>query len=509
MGGRRYLLWILAGASFFSCKETILETLQYQKEEVSPTPTTLQGEIDTSWGENGSFSAFWGNENEICMSLNDMAIGEDGSIYAGGSFTFHSNASEICPTTDLNATLLKILPDGKGYDTSFGSSGRIEFGGNATNSRDTISDIEIFNNKLYIAGEIIQDEGGTPIKYLFVGRLDLNGNWDSSFGGNCLPEIAGAVSPKGCFVFKQSLFGFSDHSAYPLITRIGYALRIDANGKIYLMGSLRKPLSDVEAFLVRLKPDGSGLDTTFNGTGYIYEDEDFFQDLNNLVYGRGFILKEDKIFLLIQFPEGLSQRTAVLGFYSNGTYNLSFGVNGTVKIRDFLVTPSDHDLLVNTIFPLSDGFLLGGNADNNSTNSTYVPTGAVGKFTYDTGGRASSFGSSGSIKIDNPLGINSTFEVIYRVLLFQGRVYFIGTYSYASKGHIMLGAIDPSTGELEGSFGNSGYMIFSPDTPENFSSPTPIASYKNYLYVAYRRLFDTDGDTTTFERSYGKIVRIK
>ncbi len=69
------------------------------------------GSIDESYGDNGIF--MWKND-ETVNYLSAIVLNSDGSIYAGGTTR---------PSSADRPTLFKILPEGTGLDTSFGTNG--------------------------------------------------------------------------------------------------------------------------------------------------------------------------------------------------------------------------------------------------------------------------------------------------------------------------------------------------------------------------------------------------
>lgn len=69
------------------------------------------GSIDTAYGNNGTF--IW-KDDDTANYLSSIHLNPDGSIYVGG--TTHPSSSD-------RPTVFKIMPEGTGLDTSFGTNG--------------------------------------------------------------------------------------------------------------------------------------------------------------------------------------------------------------------------------------------------------------------------------------------------------------------------------------------------------------------------------------------------
>lgn len=190
------------------------------------------GTLDLSFGNNGLSQHHIGTI-EHCES---MATDADGNIYFGG------NVLTFSPVTDQDFLLGKLLPNGQ-VDSAFGQNGliRSDFVP-GLNSR--IIDLQIVDGHLFFMGEA-NDLARPDTQMTYIGKMDLLGNWDSTFAHNGVyydPLLSGSVAAG--------------------------AMEVLANGKILWCGMTLDTISwHLELPLVmRVNPDGSR-DSSFGGTG--------------------------------------------------------------------------------------------------------------------------------------------------------------------------------------------------------------------------------------------------
>jgi uncharacterized delta-60 repeat protein len=117
------------------------------------------GEIDTSFGTNGSVTALIGNENNLALTIE---VTEDNHFFVLGKRTNNNSPHYF---------LLKFLPDGN-LDTSFGIDGIADIPGEETGC----------SFRLTTNGKIVVRCSNNDSKYFL--RLSSNGLLDSTFGSN-------------------------------------------------------------------------------------------------------------------------------------------------------------------------------------------------------------------------------------------------------------------------------------------------------------------------------------
>jgi len=145
----------------------------------------------------------------------------DGKIALVGHFYSYNSQQRL--------HLARVLADGS-LDTTFDATGVLSFDGDAR------AVVALSNNQLLVAGYDVVSGYTRP----FFRRLNNDGSVDSSFAGN-----AG---------FSSETIGFVSQ------------LQLDADGRIYLVGSFDRYQGTACKNIVRLTADGN-LDPTFSSTG--------------------------------------------------------------------------------------------------------------------------------------------------------------------------------------------------------------------------------------------------
>jgi uncharacterized delta-60 repeat protein len=200
---------------------------------------------------NGSFDSSFGNGGKTELSLSNaadkayaVAIQDDGKIVVGGPCESDtpSPKNEFCVTRLTDSGELDLTfgdqPGGTGPRTGFR---RFTIGG----ILDTLNALVIQpDGKIVVVGDCQDAQGNARF---CVARLKpVNGSLDETF-----------VGPSGTSVGKFSL----DVGT----TGIGYAIRLQSDGKILISGGCKETLDSYETFCIaRLSADGS-YDTSFVG----------------------------------------------------------------------------------------------------------------------------------------------------------------------------------------------------------------------------------------------------
>ena len=212
---------------------------------------------DLSFGTNGvihfgavTMSASPANTDYFRDAVEDA----DGNLYIIGQTT--GNFVETNSAAKSDVLIVKLTKTGD-VDTTFGTNGWVQFGnesfGAGSNGADVPVAIELFNNKLVIIGYSDGNLGGTNqsagTNDVFVSRLDINGNIDTSFNGD------------GVLLFGSTAI---DNM---------YSMDIDASGNIYVAGNTEGNLDGTlngtsDGFIAKILPNGS-FDTSFSANGRI------------------------------------------------------------------------------------------------------------------------------------------------------------------------------------------------------------------------------------------------
>lgn len=125
---------------------------------------------DATFGTNGFFSV----ENGQAVTKQIKVLSNGKILIAGGNTQIGGERSHI----------LTRLTSSGAYDTSFNTTGQLLFTLAApyTGANNHLSDAEVLpDGKIMVVG-VAQHSGGQ--NYLFLGRLNDDGTWDSSFGTN-------------------------------------------------------------------------------------------------------------------------------------------------------------------------------------------------------------------------------------------------------------------------------------------------------------------------------------
>jgi uncharacterized delta-60 repeat protein len=246
------------------------------------------GQKDTAFGDNGVFRITMPNG----VGVDATAVQMDGKIIVGGD--------RLNTNNDLGVTLIRILANGSGIDTSFGTV--------------TFSDLKIYeltaitlqtDGKIILAGE----KGLGTDKDAVVGRLLSNGTEDNSFEGG---------------------FQSSGKAVGAYFDRF-FSVALDTSQRILALGFHRSVISDpfipFTPQLVRFKPNAR-LDDSFAGNGKLkVGDFGFGSVLSPASFSRHLtIQRDDKPLLIVG-------RT-LFRFTATGAVDTSFGFgNGTVNVN--------------------------------------------------------------------------------------------------------------------------------------------------------------------------------
>ncbi|MDP9299695.1 MAG: hypothetical protein M3P43_02165 [Actinomycetota bacterium] len=284
------------------------------------------GTLDTSFGGDGRLTTDFTTHEDLVYAL---AIQGDGKIVAAGTAGQDTSNSKFA--------LARYNTDGT-LDTSFGGDGKLmtSFDRHAELAfAMTIQD----DSKIVVVG----DAGGGGSRETFaVARYETDGSLDTSFGGDgkvrtdLSPRtddaLAVAIQGHGKIVVAGGAGAFTRHENFTLVrydadgsldgtfggdgkvttsfTRrpdVPFAIAIQANGKIVVVGGARQGARNSKWALARYDADGT-LDTTFSGDGRAITD---------------FTRRDDGAYSVAIQADGKIVAAGLSGF---GTANAKFGL---------------------------------------------------------------------------------------------------------------------------------------------------------------------------------------
>jgi uncharacterized delta-60 repeat protein len=165
-----------------------------------------------------------------------------------GRYVITGNSTNLAGNTDM--TIWRYTPDGT-LDTSFNNVGYVSHNNAAGgNGYDTAYSVEVDSSGRYVvAGYSANAAGNNDVT---VWRYNPNGTLDTSF------------SSDGIFTQDFSTNGNKNDAVYAYS-----GIYFEDNGAITITFYLKTTYTTADIALLRLNTDGT-LDTTLNGTGYVY-----------------------------------------------------------------------------------------------------------------------------------------------------------------------------------------------------------------------------------------------
>ncbi|TKK65384.1 T9SS type A sorting domain-containing protein [Ilyomonas limi] len=340
---------------------------------------TLDGTLDSSFGENGSITTDFDSSDEEAYSL---VFQEDKIIVVG--YNYNANAG------DFNFALVRYTKDGK-LDSAFGVNGKVT---TDFSYGDFANSVALQGDKIIVAGYTYNSSADAS--EFTVARYNTDGALDSTFGQN------GKVT--------------ADFINISRAIRNSVVLQGD---KIIVAGYTFNPKTydnNNDFALIRYTADGTP-DSSFGENGRVITD---FNSLYDDDFANSITLQRDKIivagYTVIYEDEGYTTSTidfALARYTANGVLDTSFGVNGRVT-TDFDNTKDG----ANSVALQGDKIISGGYTFNPNANTNDF---ALVRYTAD-GALDSSFGVNG--KIITPLGGSASVQAI---AVHQNRLYAAGS----------------------------------------------------------------------------------
>jgi uncharacterized delta-60 repeat protein len=383
------------------------------------------GDLDLSFGEDGIVNTDSGNTSE---SLIDLAVQTDGKLVAIGYSGTGGGANQriVIVRYNVNGTI----------DTTFGTSGRVIIPQRMPGQIALQPDGKIV---------FVSPYGASPFANFYVGRLNTDGSFDTTFGGT------GTIN--------LNLRGTDDRANY---------VKVQPDGKIMVGGTSSRALSGSvdDAALVRFNPNGS-LDTSFDGDGKLFstvapqgQTESRFR----------FIFQPDGKILhvggLISYDmnnQYALQEFLVVRYNPDGSLDTTFDTDGVVVTRFDAPQSTRTDAGGGSVVLQSDGkIVVAGTAYlHNAPNSAMV---AVARYNTD-GSPDSSYGSGGKALISYSSSTVSTANEIE--IQADNKIVIAGNSSSNSSSNPTVARLG-TNGSLDTSFSGDGWNVVT--GPPNSSS---------------------------------------
>lgn len=383
----------------------------------------IDGSPDTTLSENGRFLQGFGAAYQGQTSFTATAVQSDEKMIAVGTTWNGSNSDMIVVRYNTNGSL----------DTTFGDNGvkMVDFGV----FKDGATSVAIQSNGKIVVAGFTSDQSGS---HFALFRLNKSGSFDSSFIINGSPEI------------NRTELG-----------RIN-ALSLLNDGKILVAGTLWNG-SNNDFGLMCFKSNGN-LDSSFGVNGIVKTD---------------FGSTEDGVKSMVQQPDGKILVVGMSTAYSSSKVTIiKYNRDGTIDPtynKSFVV--GDHDV-VNAIAMQSDNKLvLGGSfypkAESDNINSDFEIFRLDTTGTFDT-----TFNHTGFKVVD---GLND--DIINSIIIQRNGRIIAGGASDNTSSLICLN----SNGTLDSSFNKTGIKLTEASTSRN--AIRGMAIYGNKLYTAGYGLF--------------------
>ena len=303
------------------------------------------GNLDTSFGTGG----FFYDDMEASAHGYKILLQEDGKILVFGTVRVAPNKFALLA--------VRLLSDGSGYDTSFGTDGKYinQVSGSNFPEDDILDAVILSDGKIGIAGRSYSGQRDNIV----VGRLTADGENDASFGeegislidlnafsrANALVEadngdlvIAGTTGSKNIFIARFDgngdavtnfgTDGFAIFNESENINNGANDMVVLPNGQ-FLIGGNAFDFDEIDndVVLYRFNADGS-MDTDFGTNGFVKVSGNSNEAIQTL------ILQTDGQILAGGSTGGVDSKFLLGRFSSEGVLDMNFGNNNGWSIND-------------------------------------------------------------------------------------------------------------------------------------------------------------------------------
>lgn len=328
---------------------------------------------------------------------------------------FYNMKKNLFLSVTLSFVCSVALPQNISIDPTYGTNG---YATGATNGRFVNVSAMLPNNKILVAGN-----ANASTSYVIEKRME-DGTSDPTFGTN----------------------GYANHNIVANSKDNANAMQVLLDGKILIAGTSDSDLSSFgtywDVFVSRLLADGS-LDTSFGTNGHVKTnlgtDDDEVWEIATTSNGAIYVLAATQSTVV---------ETKLLKYDASGNLDTTFGTNGVLDLAlgaDARIT----DLKINSL----DELIISGTRLNTSTNQYEV---IVIKLDAQ-GAYINSFGTSGSLIINDPLENYTTRDIIITA---DGGLLIIGAAGNNSLNTQMALYKLTANGALDTTFNSTGYGYY-------------------------------------------------
>lgn len=401
--------------------------------------------LDQSFG-TGGYTRY------INESLSDVVMLPNGQFITASS-TYNS------------IDLKKVNPDGT-LNNVFGIK-TIDIGNSSTAKDESLKKLILHNDKLFVIGRVNADP--TYSQYnLFVGRVNLDGTMDQTYGNN----------------------GFAVFSAGQSL-KVNDAV-VDSNGNIYLHSN-----QGSSNYLTKITSGGL-LDASFGTNGIILLTSSFTLYKMYMQNDGKIIFSGSRINTSTNLQESYIERRL-----SNGSYDTAFGNNGIV------VVPNTSESAIKTfVYDYSNDSIL----ILHQTYPFYSSMLFLSKIRISDGSFITSFGING-ITIKSSYPNASHLYMTHMVVLPNSKIVATGSMNYSTNiiEQLFLTRFN-ANGTVDFSSNATGYQMFN-TTPPNTSVR---ADYINNLFnlnngsliISYSGDSVTHGDSSYLTKINGAYLGV-
>jgi uncharacterized delta-60 repeat protein len=265
------------------------------------------GEIDTSFGDNGSFIWNWGDTYNATWNID---IAPDGNIITSGKSS---------PFGTDRFSIYKILADGSAMDSTFGDNGEVlaPFDGTAYGM------ILHSNGNILVTGPTYNVNGAS----LIILAYNQDGTPNTNFGQD------------GVFLI------------YPETNAVGYNLVEQSDGKIIACGQAGVLFSTPAPAFFSVRIDENGLlDTSWGGEGYVRTENGWMAWANDII-----LQPDGKVLMTGVSAHGFNELQIVrYGNFIDADMD-GFGLVEDCNDDDFSINPDAEEIPNNDIDEDCDG----------------------------------------------------------------------------------------------------------------------------------------------------------
>jgi uncharacterized delta-60 repeat protein len=452
----------------------------------APAAIAADGVLDPTFAGGAGFRA------------DQMSLGGTSGSFAS-SLTLGPGGAPFVPSVAADAagrgeiTIVKFLPDGSGFDTSFNGTGvRRDQVGFGTNPFSSANRVAVAPDGTIVAPGTTGDDGPPIVSDTNVQRYTATGDLFAPFGGGSVRvNLTGGVGTQSS--------GYSDAVVL-------------SDGSVVAAGDDEEtnPPLRFETLVAKYTPTGA-IDTTFAPatSGVLHQQLATGTDFSG--WKRIIEQPDGKLLLAGEIDGGTNDTVTIVGrLNANGTPDLGFGTNGLVRIQ--LSTQAPTAITMNNGLALApDGSIFVGSAVSYFTDPANPPAQPDPEIRFEVGlvklapnGTPDpTFGIGGKVLHQFGVGMVSSHadsQVGDIALAPDGKIVIVGQASDPDGKEETLVARFLPDGSLDPSFGTSGAFLHDfadPASPAVRTRPYGVAIASTGAIVIAGNAPDATGKSRT------------